>query len=135
MEVLSVVAREALSNPSVQVHHSRDAVVAKPINVVLVNVPAQVGQQEAKHLPLGEVEHSRVPLLMDTLTEGAEEGTGTDGGEGGEGMRGREGEGDGRENGTEGRGRGGEGMWERERERGEEDRGKEKGEKREETGT
>ena len=61
VEVLPVVPREARPYAPVKVHHGGDAVKAISIKLVLVDVPAQVGQEEPEHLPLPVVEDLGVP--------------------------------------------------------------------------
>ncbi len=60
-EVLPVVAREDHLQAVVQVHHAGDPVEAEAVELVLLQVEAQVGQQEAEHLPVAVVEEPGVP--------------------------------------------------------------------------
>jgi len=49
-EVLVVVAAEAFAHSVRVVEHRGDAVEAEAVEAVLLDVPAQVGQQEPQHL-------------------------------------------------------------------------------------
>lgn len=39
----------------VQIEHGSDPIEPKAIDAVLLNVPSEIGEKKAKHLPLGEI--------------------------------------------------------------------------------
>ncbi len=50
-----------------RIEHGGDSIIAEPINSILVQIPAEVGQKETKSLPLCVVEDARIPETMITL--------------------------------------------------------------------
>lgn len=56
-----IAARKTSAYPVMVIHHARDGVKPKPINLVLLDVPSQITQQKSDDLVLAVVEYHAVP--------------------------------------------------------------------------
>ena len=64
VEVLPVIPGEPRRDAVVVEQHGGHTVKAEAIKAVLLNEPAEVGQQQPQHLPLAVVKHLGVPQLL-----------------------------------------------------------------------
>eukprot|EP00166_Cyanidium_caldarium_P005973 ctg_766.g154 len=63
-EVFGVIATESGADAMMRVQHGGHTVEAEAVKVVLVDPPAQVGEQETQHLPAAVIEAARIPQAM-----------------------------------------------------------------------
>ncbi len=56
-----VSSRETSANAVVIVHHAGDTVETESVEMIFLDPPSQVTQQEAKHFVTSVVEQTRVP--------------------------------------------------------------------------